>query len=236
MIINSTGNNFGVEQIEFKAALDNNYIILNGKFSFDRDSEEYASADVLEIYVPDLPMKRSLETAVYMLFDTTYYGRNGTVVKSWIKNKNTICVEKLSVSDSFTNFEFMFYCAYLPKGQRDTFEIEGQIELTLENFNKSLYEEIACAVVREKWAMIAVVVGGLGNVEADESFSFDLTGFPTEIASDVPFFGHWNSASGYGSFYVPGRIENGKFMAGPFTEKQADYPSSGLFKVFIALD
>lgn len=88
----STGNNFGAGHIEFKEYLSDNMIILNGRFSFDYTKEEYLNADVLEIYVPELPMKRSLDTAVFLTYENTY-GRMGTIVKSWIKNKTTICLE-----------------------------------------------------------------------------------------------------------------------------------------------
>lgn len=101
----STGNNFGAGHIEFKELVSENMVILNGRFSFDYTSEEYVNAKVLEIYVPELPMKRSLETAVFMLFDNEY-GRMGTIVKSWIKNKTTICLEKYAVNDRFGNREF----------------------------------------------------------------------------------------------------------------------------------
>ena len=60
MII-ATGNNFGAGQIEFKEYLSDNMIILNGRFSFDYTKEEYLNTDVLEIYVLELPMKRSLD-------------------------------------------------------------------------------------------------------------------------------------------------------------------------------
>ena len=111
MII-ATGNNFGAGQIEFKEYLSDNMIILNGRFSFDCTKEEYLNADVLEIYVPELPMKRSLETAVFLTYENTY-GRMGTIVKSWIKNKTTICLENLEINSKYGSREFWFMCAYI---------------------------------------------------------------------------------------------------------------------------
>ena len=60
MII-STGNNFGAEHIEFKEFVSDNMVILNGRVSFDHTKEEYLKSKVLEIYIPELPMKRSLK-------------------------------------------------------------------------------------------------------------------------------------------------------------------------------
>ena len=39
MIITSIGNNFGAEPVEFKAVLNENYVILNGRVSFYRKTE-----------------------------------------------------------------------------------------------------------------------------------------------------------------------------------------------------
>lgn len=236
MNITTTGNNFGANQVVFKAALDDNFVVINGKLPFERDCDEYLAADVLEIKVTDLPMKRSLETAVYMTYDTEDYGRCITIVRSWIKDKNTICVEKLIPMADCTNMELVFLCAYLPKGQRESFAIEGQVDLQLDNMSGSLWREIACAVVRDSWTMIAFSVGGLGSLVAGESFSIDLTNFPADIACDVPFLGHWNYAGGYGNFLVPARIESGKFVAEGLTELQADYPSNGFIKAFIVTE
>lgn len=236
MNITSTGNNFGAGQVVFKAALDDNFVVLNGNVPFDRYCDEYLSADVMEIKVPDLPMKRSLETAVYMTYDTKNYERCITIVRSWIKDKNTICIEKLIPMDDCTNMELVFLCAYLPKGQRESFAIEGQVDLQLENMPGTMWREIACAVVRDSWAMIAFAVGGLASLVIGEPFSIDLTNFPTDIACDVPFLGHWNYAGGYGNFLVPARIENGKFLAEGLTELQADYPSNGFMKAFIVTE
>ena len=236
MIISSTGNNFGAGQVDFKAALDDNFVILNGKLAFDIDCDEYKNVKVMEIYVPDLPMKLSLETAVYLSYDTEKYDRCITIVSSWIKNRNTICLEKLTLPKDCTNMELVFLCAYLPKGQRETFVIEGQVDMMLENMSATLYQEYACAVVRDSWAMVVFALRGLGNLAVGEAWSIDLTNLPANIVSDVPFLGHWNYQDGYGNFLVQARIENGKFTAEGLTEAQADYPSDGFMKAFIVIE
>ena len=54
MNFNSTGNNFGAGQIAFKSHQEENFVVLNAKFTYNPESPEYQAADVLEIYVPDL--------------------------------------------------------------------------------------------------------------------------------------------------------------------------------------
>ena len=231
MII-ATGNNFGAGHIEFKEFLSENMIILNGRFSFDITSEEYINARVLEIYVPELPMKRSLETAVFMLFDNQF-GRMGTIVKSWVKNKTTICLEKYDVNERFGNREFWFTCAYLPMGQRNTFEIEDQIDLQLENFSWYQRQEYACSIVREKWAYICFVIEGFYQTEAETAYSIDLVNFPTDIVADVPYVVQTTNKSGWGSYIVNCTISDGKFNNPGNSEQLLKDASSSFVKVFI---
>ena len=231
MII-STGNNFGAEHIEFKEFFSENMVILNGRFSFDHTKPEYLNAKVLEIYVPDLPMKRSLETAVFMLYDNQI-GRMGTIVKSWIKDKTTICLENFDVPERFGNREFWFTCAYLPMGQRNTFEVEGQVDLKLENFSWSQREEYACAIVREKWAYISFVIEGFYQSEANVPYSIDLTNFPTDIVADVPYVVQTTNKSGWGSHIVSCTISDGKFNNPGNSEQLLKDASSSFVKVFI---
>ena len=100
-MFNSTGNNFGAGSIQFKDYQAENYVVLNAKFSYDPTNAAYQAADVLEIYVPDLSINRSAVAGVILTFQDRYvyssYTWNndgGTAIKSWIKDKNTICLEK----------------------------------------------------------------------------------------------------------------------------------------------
>ena len=105
-MFNSTGNNFGAGVIQFKDVQESNYIVLNAKFTCNPQSAEYQAAEVLEISVPKLSISRSTIAGVVARFkysETSYGYTNiydaGTVLKSWVKDANTICIEKLSIFD-----------------------------------------------------------------------------------------------------------------------------------------
>lgn len=100
-MFNSTGNNFGAGQISFKDYQAENYVVLNAKLTFDPTNADYQACDQLEIYVPDLTIDRSAVGGVFIRFVEDYHyslGNSvydgGTVLKSWIKDKNTIVIEK----------------------------------------------------------------------------------------------------------------------------------------------
>lgn len=108
-MFNSIRNNFGAGVIQFKDVQESNYIVLNAKFTCNPQSAEYQAAEVLEITVPALSIARSTEAGVIARYKErgTSYGYpyiydGGTVLKSWVKDANTLCIEKLSVFDDQT--------------------------------------------------------------------------------------------------------------------------------------
>lgn len=85
MKIISTGNNFGhAGGVEFNAFLSENAIVLNGRFSVDTASEEYRSAEVLEVYLPQLPMERSA-VADGWCFLHLYFSTSGDLFRQDIR-------------------------------------------------------------------------------------------------------------------------------------------------------
>lgn len=236
MIISTVGNNFGADQVELKIFQNDNYIIVNGTLPFDRNTDEYKSADVLEIYVPDLTLKRSMETAVFVSYLTDEYGKCGTIVKSWIKNKNTICIEKYELSQYFTDFEFVFLCAYLPKGQRETFVVDSQIDLNITGFYDFMRSEVNCAAEHESWALLCIGFEGMSALPKETPFTLNLENFPTDIDVEIPIFGLMTYAQGWGAFWIPSRIKDGQLSCDGWTEAQNSQIGSAVLKAYIIRD
>lgn len=95
-MIQSTGNNFGAGVIQFKDYQSEHEIVLNGSFEYLDTTDAYKKADVLEIYLPDLSLSRSAISGCYCAAKGPYAWM-GTTAKCWIKNRNTLCIEKLDV-------------------------------------------------------------------------------------------------------------------------------------------
>ena len=93
-MITAIGNNFGAGQISLKDYQNEKLVVLNGKFSFSNKSQEFMDASVLEITVPALSISRSGMSGCYIMFQSEgkFYG---TTLKTWVKNRNTLCIEKL---------------------------------------------------------------------------------------------------------------------------------------------
>ena len=118
--ITAKSNNFGAGTITFKTLQNENHIILTGEVHVDTSNPAYLAADVLEISVPSLSIKKSAIAGVPMLA-AGELPRQGTYAKTWIKDRNTICVEKISVFDSYGSFDLYFAAAYVQIGARPPF-------------------------------------------------------------------------------------------------------------------
>ncbi len=169
-MFNSTGNNFGAGQIQFKDYQAENYVVLNSKFTFDPTNADYQACDQLEIYVPDLSIDRSAVGAVFIRFvedqhwswgDSVYDG--GSILKSWVKDKNTIVIEK-----------------------QPWFDQNGPLIIYI----LTLYPQLN--QVFEHWAFIHMLFSGCTYAYRDSLWEATLEELPADITADVPICGGGN--------------------------------------------
>ena len=110
----------GISVIQLKDYQSDKMVILNGRIALDPTDETYIAAQQLEIYVPDLSIPKSTVTAVFQ-HGMSWSRPMVTALKSWIKNKNTIVVEKpIVLKNAAAEPVLDFLCAYVPKGVRFT--------------------------------------------------------------------------------------------------------------------
>ena len=206
-MITATGNNFGAYAIQLKDYQSDKMVVLNGRFELNPESEEYQAAQQLEIYVPDLSLPKSTMTAVFQ-HGKSWAKPMVTALKSWIKDKNTIVIEKpLVLKSSSAEPELDFFCAYVPKGVRFTPEGMTPTPLTIENAtlpNMSItYQH---CFITDNWVFLAIQIRGTKTENEGDEFSFRLNGLPNDISADVPFFFNAYSYTEDGSYEVPVHI------------------------------
>lgn len=185
-MFNSTGNNFGAGVIQFKDVQESNYIVLNAKFTCSPQSTEYQAAEVLEIKVPALSIARSTIAGVVARFkysETAYGYTNiydvGTVLKSWVKNANTICIEKLPIFDDRQELIIYIQTLYCMLGQGG-------------NASKGKEKRITCVSEDKDWE--AFLDGLPDDVDADvpvisaSNYKFPHLGAVTESRLEEGYF------------------------------------------------
>ena len=232
MNFNSTGNNFGAGAIAFKSYQEQNYVVLNAKFSFRTDSPEYLAADVLEIYVPDLSIERSAITGVMMRFidrrtfsNRTYSYDGGTVLKSWIKDKNTLCIEKLTNFDDKGEVIIYIQALYTMLGRSGN-PIRGtmtRLEFSQEaQYLRWNYDSLC--VIFDHWVFLHMEFSSCSYAYRDLPWECNMDNFPKDVTADVPFPGGSNQFNPSVNGMSEAHIENGVFTC---QERELGFESTG---------
>lgn len=178
-------NNFGVTEIEFRDWQEKGLLILNGAFCIDTENEDYKAAEVLEITVPDLSISRSAVTAVFLRSSKS--DGASTVVKSWIKDMRTICVEKLPEFDEFGPLTLYFASAYVTLGQRRDCPMNNVIRPAIVNGGTGKQSiSNAKAVVTDNWCYLYICFDKFTGENYQDAFVCMLEGLPENINITFP--------------------------------------------------
>jgi hypothetical protein len=219
MNFNSTGNNFGSGSISFKSHQEQNFVVLNAKFTYNPESPEYQAADVLEIYVPDLSIERSAIAGVFMRFvdrrDSYGYvwdNSGGTVLKSWVKDKNTLCIEKLTNFDEKGEITIYVLTLYTMLG-RGSKPIKGtRTGLQIIQEEQYLYwRSESFFATFDHWVFLNMLFSSCSYTYRGQPWECGIEGFPTDVTADLPFCGGGNQYNPTVDGISEAHIENGVF-------------------------
>ncbi|MCM1502039.1 MAG: hypothetical protein NC115_05160 [Bacteroidales bacterium] len=213
-MIQATGNNFGCGAIEIKDYQCEKLIVLNTKFSFSNKSDEFKAADVLEIYIPDLTLNKSGISGGFVMatIEPNYFG---TTVKTWIKNRNTICIEKIDAwSEESDEHTIYLLSLYVPKGQRKAFET-GTKKYTPVTFeNSENYISSPVSYIDEHWCMLAIQFSSYNSPSTGLEEILHIENFPTDVDIELPFVSDNINCRYPGSDMRPARLSAGSINAG----------------------
>lgn len=190
----STGNNFGAGQISFKDVQESNYVVLNTKFTCVPTSEEYQAAEQLEIYVPDLSIDRStvsFATGLYTdrvphsTYTTVHDG--GTFLKTWIKDKNTIVIEKLPAFDGKNDLIIYIQALYpqLNAGANTIRCRKTKLRITQPTYYCSWDSDSICGIF-DKWVFLHMQIDSISYSAETADMVANLENFPTDVDAEVP--------------------------------------------------
>ena len=177
-------NNFGVAEIEFRDWQEKGLVILNGVVSIDTDNEKYKAAEVLEITVPDLSINRSAVTAVFLR--SSKADGASSIVKSWIRDSRTVCVERLPEFDEFGPLTLYFASAYVTLGQRMDCHLNTVLRPSIVNgVSGSQSASDTKTIVTDNWCYLYICFNKFAGEDYKDAFECTLDGLPEDI--DITF-------------------------------------------------
>ena len=245
MKITSIGNNFGhSEGMEFNAFLSDSVIVLNGRFNVDTTSEEYRSAEALEVYLPQLPMAKSAVSNAYIRASVTVgqgtrFERTesvGTVVNAWIKGGNTLCIEKFTEYDGNGCFEILLCSMFTTRGYRGEVAklTKTSVKFAVLSDVSARANDLMCAVA-DGWCFIHLYFSTSGDLFRQE-IRARLDGFPEDASADVFLVGGGQQSGFKGAYTADGRIENGILTVSNPTASMGDTGENPFLYAFIVRD
>ena len=231
----SISNNFGAPEITFRDFQTDRYIVLNARFSYDPANEAYLAASELEIKVPGLTLSKSTDAGVladyrdertYQWSDTPSRYHIATVLRSRIRDRNTLCIEKLTDFDGYGPVTVYIHAMYsaLNTGQNTVLSERTRLNISsVPEMSTALFNS-AC-VVSDGWVSLNMMLP-YDISSADGDIEIVMDGFPTDaVCGELPIIGVSNQVHQELGGVHYASIRDGRMFI-PAATKNTGYSSS----------
>lgn len=173
----ATGNNFGAGEIQFQCFQQTNLLILNAEVTFDPSNAAYQAASQLEIYVPDLSLEKSAIGGMLM-FGTLNGAKNGTAIKVWIQDKNTIVVEKVTAWDNNDTVTLVFSTSFVPRNIKAAIVKMPRKYITVTDKVGNVSTSQSYYTFNDDWVFLGITFSQLKQLDFDTEVSFKIKDLP----------------------------------------------------------
>lgn len=210
-MITINSNNFGGSIVTLKDFQSNGLCVLNGKIIVNPSHPAYIAASRLELDLPsNFAMSKSAMSTAILVSNSPVF-RDGTVLHCWIENKK-ICIEKLTLWDSFGNYEIYINSCFVTRGYHgvftDTITKYVYVQNPMNEFilGKQNYVETDNYV--SFMASFPVFPNNINNGQGP--FSLQFTDFAIDVNVEIPIIvTDFASRNMTGGKFVIGTFENG---------------------------
>lgn len=184
-MITALSNNFGAGEIQLMDFQKDGLVVLNGAFEFDPANAAYLAAQVLEIKVPRLMINKSTNAVVYLV-DIENQMPHATLLKAWVKDCNTICIEPCRCFDSSARLQIIFCSGFVVKGQRSDMVLDEVVRPTVEaesgNFKLDSFGYYQQLIIKDnRWGFMTLLFEKFQAPNIGEEFSFTIPQLPDSM-------------------------------------------------------
>lgn len=201
-MITIVGNNFGGSYAGQQLSTVENryYVIVNGSLTVNAQAAAYLAAEVLELQVEGLVMGASAPAAVYAKCEVA--GQEYiTIVKSWIKDQHTICIEKVPGWASVSSYDLSFQCMYFPLGYDFCPKGISKLGISLNNPPSGVRLFTAIGYATDEWMYLYMQFSEFQVEDPSSPIILTLNGVPNEAEGTFPLIYNDPSLEAMGSGY-----------------------------------
>ena len=211
LTVNATNFGLAPSDIQIKEYRSANLLVLDGEFIVDTSAEEYSGIRPMQLSVVNLPFSKSRPgtALVTVLSEGVKYA---TITKVWVKDKNTICIDKILPYKSAGSYKVKLNTMLIPE------RITGEVALHQRtDHTPSVTKGEApgleiFTIQSDDWLILTLKATSLTFDTDSQTVEISLPDLPENVSSSFPVLYNEGLWVALGSKYYPATLENGTIV------------------------
>lgn len=211
LTVNATNFGLAPSDIQIKEYRSANLLVLDGEFIVDTSAEEYSGIRPMQLSVADLPFSKSRPgtALVTVLSEGVKYA---TITKVWVKDKNTICIDKILPYKSAGSYKVKINTMLIPE------RITGEVALhqrTGHTPRVTKGEAVGLEIFTIKsddWFILTLKATSLTFDTDSQTVEISVPDLAENASSSFPVLYNEGLWVALGSKYYPATLENGTIV------------------------
>lgn len=211
LTVNATNFGLAPSDIQIKEYRSANLLVLDGEFIVDTSAEEYSGIRPMQLSVVNLPFSKSRPgtALVTVLSEGVKYA---TITKVWVKDKNTICIDKILPYKSAGSYKVKLNTMLIPE------RITGEVALHQRTGHTPSVTKGESAgleiftIQSDDWLILTLKATSLTFDTDSQTVEISLPDLPENVSSSFPVLYNEGLWVALGSKYYPATLENGSIV------------------------
>lgn len=211
LTVNATNFGLAPSEIQIKEYRSANLLVLDGEFIVDTSAEEYSGIRPMQLSVADLPFSKSRPgtALVTVLSEGVKYA---TITKVWVKDKNTICIDKILPYKSAGSYKVKLNTMLIPE------RITGEVALhqrTGHTPRVTKGEAVGLEIFTiqsDDWFILTLKATSLTFDTDSQTVEISVPDLAENASSSFPVLYNEGLWVALGSKYYPATLENGTIV------------------------
>lgn len=211
LTVNATNFGLAPSDIQIKEYRSANLLVLDGEFIVDTSAEEYSGIRPMQLSVVNLPFSKSRPgtALVTVLSEGVKYA---TITKVWVKDKNTICIDKILPYKSAGSYKVKLNTMLIPE------RITGEVALHQRTGHTPSVTKGESAgleiftIQSDDWLILTLKATSLTFDTDSQTVEISVPDLAENASSSFPVLYNEGLWVALGSKYYPATLENGSIV------------------------
>ena len=211
LTVNATNFGLAPSDIQIKEYRSANLLVLDGEFIVDTSAEEYSGIRPMQLSVADLPLSKSRPSTalVTVLSEGVKYA---TITKVWVKDKNTICIDKILPYKSAGSYKVKLNTMLIPERITGEVALHQRTDHTPSVTKGEVSGLEIFTIQSDDWLILTLKATSLTFDTDSQTVEISLPDLPENVSSSFPVLYNEGLWVALGSKYYPATLEKGTIV------------------------